>query len=100
MRTINEQIDDVMTGRMTAEQVAAEGVHEYALKNFYPDRAAEIPAFCAIQAAVACISMPAPISAPISAPVMHACACGHMHAHPMTTPRGSACPECYDKMSE
>jgi len=27
------------------------------------------------------------------------CDCGHMSAHPMTTARGTACPNCYDRMS-
>lgn len=28
------------------------------------------------------------------------CDCGHYSAHPMTSSRGIACPDCYDRMSE
>lgn len=28
------------------------------------------------------------------------CDCGHTSAHPMNTARGTACPACYDEMSE
>lgn len=27
------------------------------------------------------------------------CSCGHLSAHPMSTARGSACEDCYDRMS-
>lgn len=29
-----------------------------------------------------------------------ACSCGHTTAHPMMTSRGTACPDCYDRMSD
>lgn len=28
------------------------------------------------------------------------CDCGHSATHPMTTRRGTACPDCYDRLSE
>ena len=35
-----------------------------------------------------------------TARAMVECDCGHMASHRMSTARGSACPACYDRMSE
>lgn len=34
------------------------------------------------------------------APAETLCACGHTSAHPMTTAYGTACLDCYDRMSD
>lgn len=41
----------------------------------------------------------APHPAPKSGPTLKRADCGHMTAFPMTTTRGTACDNCYDRMS-
>ena len=98
MRTIDLQIADVIEGRMTAEQIAREGVNSYAIE-FYSAQRGEAGALRQIRDAVEAMATPAPAE-PIPAPRTRMCACGHESAHAMNTPSGLACPLCYDRMSE
>lgn len=99
MRTIDKQITDLIDGRMTAEQIAAEGVGDYAIRFYQADSEAGWNALTAIRAAVAAVAVAvAPVQH--TAPVMHLCKCGHESANPMNTASGTACARCYDRMSE
>jgi len=100
-RAIDDQIADILAGRLTADDVASEGVHPYAVKCFEPDTAEGWTALRAIRAAVAArVADPVVTAAvPVTATV-RVCACGHTSAHAMNTSSGLACPECYDRMSE
>lgn len=41
MRTINEQLKDIVDGVKTPIDILSEGVHEYAIENYFPQTYAE-----------------------------------------------------------
>jgi len=105
MRSINAQIKDVMTGAKTASQIVRdEGVDSYAIK-YYDYSFAEGSAFKALQAeealrvAEAAVAKPVPVAVQVS---MVRCSCGHTVSATMvmSASMGSACPDCYDRMSD
>ena len=102
MRTIKDQLADITAGCMTADQVVAEGVHDYALKYYEAQTVEEAVALDAIRAVIkdkpVDKSVDKPVDKPPSAP-MTMCSCGHTTPCPMNTSRGTACPNCYDRMS-
>jgi len=104
MRLIAAQIQDVLTGAKTARQIVCEeGVNSYAIK-YYDYSFAEAPAFKALQAeealrvSEAAVAKPVPVAVQVS---MIKCSCGHTVSSTMvmSASMGTACPDCYDRMS-
>ena len=102
MRSINAQIQDVLTGAKTARQIVCEeGVDSYAIK-YYDYSFAEAPAFKALQAEEALRVSEAAVAKPIAVQVsMVKCSCGHTVSSTMvmSASMGTACLDCYDRMS-
>ena len=102
MRVIAEQIQDVLTGAKTARQIVCEeGVNSYAIK-YYDYSFAEAPAFKALQAEEALRVSEAAVAKTVAVQVsMVKCSCGHTVSSTMvmSASMGTACPDCYDRMS-
>jgi hypothetical protein len=105
MRSINAQIKDVLTGAKTARQIVREeGVDSYAIK-FYSCDFGEGEAFRALQAEEALRVAEEASLKPVAVAVqvsMVKCSCGHTVSATMvmSASMGSACPDCYDRMSD
>lgn len=106
MRTINAQIQDVLTGAKTARQIVREeGVGSYAIK-FYSCAFGEGEAFRALQAEealrVAEEASLKPVAVAVDTDRLVRCSCGHTVSPMMvmSASMGTACPDCYDSMSD
>ena len=105
MRLMNAQIQDVLTGAKTARQIVREeGVGCYAIK-FYSCNFGEDEAFRALQAEealrVAEEASLKRVAVAVEASMVR-CSCGHTVSSMMvmSASMGTACPDCYDSMSD
>lgn len=104
MRTINEQLADIMSGKRTVAEIIAEGVHSYAIEYYSPSSSDEYAALSELRTAykAAKTANPSPKKTDASQPVMLKCSCGHTIAKHlvMSASMGTSCPDCYDRMSD
>ena len=114
MRTINDQLAEIVSGKKTPEEILSEGVGVYAIKYFSPAVSAtaspeEAMAFAALRDAYEDLKekvesfMPrAPKFKPSAiAEELVQCKCGHSVPRylVMVASLGTCCPDCYDRMS-
>ena len=101
MRTINDQLSDIVSGKMTVDQVLAEGVDSYAIK-YYEPTAIDCTAYYALHRAYMALedAKKKPVLKFVEVEMVK-CRCGHTipRSMVMAASMGSSCPDCYDRMS-
>ena len=105
MKTVNDLINAVNAGTITAEQAADIASKNYrfaaAVRNFSPSTPEQFAGYRPILAAMT-TRQTAAAAAPRPAVEMVRCSCGHSvpAVQVMRASLGSACPDCYDRMSD
>ncbi len=102
--TINELIEQVQEGQTSVEDAARLAVDSlgYALEYFDPSTRAEAETLTLIRRAAREARSTAATAAVSEPEVMVMCSCGHEvpRSQVMSASRGTACPDCYDDMSD